>query len=89
MRPPAKVKILLMSSLDSLAVDVARGQGETLTSLADLMAIEPADQPRFFASLQGNFGRIFPSENVTADEVITSINAVLAEDAVLARYVAV
>ena len=36
-----------------------------------------------------NFGRIFKSENVTADEVITSINAVLAEDAVLARYVAV
>jgi hypothetical protein len=88
-RPPAKVKILLMSSLDSLAVDVARGHGETLTSLADLMAIEAADQPRFFASLQGNFRRIFPSQNVTADEVITSINAVLAEDAVLARYVAV
>ena len=88
-RPPAKVKILLMSSLDSLAADVARGRGETLTSLADLMAIEAADQQRFFISLQGNFGRIFPNENVTADEVITSINAVLAEDAVLARYVAI
>jgi len=88
-RPPAKVKILLMSSLDSLAADVARGQGETLTSLAGLMAIEAADQPRFFTSLQGNFERIFPNQNVTADEVITSINAVLAEDAVLARYVSV
>ena len=39
MRPPAKVKILLTSSLDSLAVDVARGQGETLTSRADPTAI--------------------------------------------------
>jgi len=88
-RPPAKVKILLMSSLDSLAADVARGQGETLTSLAGLMAIEAADQEHFFTSLQGNFERIFPNQNVTADEVITSINAVLAEDAVLARYVSV
>jgi hypothetical protein len=86
-RPPAEVRILLMSSLDNLATDVARGEGETLTSLASVMAIDEADQPRFFVSLQDNFARIFPDENVTADEVITSINAVMAEDEVLARYV--
>jgi hypothetical protein len=86
-RPPAEVRILLMSSLDNLATDVARGEGETLTSLASVMAIDKADQPRFFVSLQDNFVRIFPDENVTADEVITSINAVMAEDEVLARYV--
>jgi hypothetical protein len=85
-RPPAEVRVLLMSSLDNLAADVARGQGETLVSLAGLMAIQQADQQRFFASLQGNFVRIFPDQNVTADEVITSINAVMAEDEVLARY---
>jgi hypothetical protein len=88
-RPPAEVEILLMSSLDSLAADVARGDGETLRSLAALMAIEEADQPRFFTSLQDNFVRIFPSENVSADEVITSIDAVMAEDGVLRRYVSV
>jgi hypothetical protein len=86
-RPPAEVRILLMSSLDNLATDVARGEGETLTSLASVMAIDEADHPRFFVSLQDNFVRIFPDENVTADEVITSINAVMAEDEVLARYV--
>lgn len=88
-RPPAEVEILLMSSLDSLAADVARGDGETLRSLAALMEIEEADQPRFFTSLQDNFVRIFPSENVSADEVITSIDAVMAEDVVLRRYVSV
>ncbi|MEM7024828.1 MAG: DUF3015 domain-containing protein [Pseudomonadota bacterium] len=86
-RSPTKVKILLISSLDNLATDVARGQGETLESLAALMDVEQTDKPRFFATLQGDFGRIFPSENVTADEVIVSINAVLAEDARLQRYV--
>jgi Protein of unknown function (DUF3015) len=86
-RPPAQVKILLMSSLDNLATDVARGEGETLTSLASLMAIDEADRAHFYIALQDNFVRIFPSESVTADEVITSINAVMAEDAVLARYV--
>jgi Protein of unknown function (DUF3015) len=85
-RPPAEVRVLLMSSLDGLAADVARGQGETLASLANLMAIDEADQERFFVALQGSFVRIFPTEAVTADEVITSINAVMAEDEVLARY---
>jgi Protein of unknown function (DUF3015) len=86
-RSPTKVRMLMISSLDNLATDVARGDGETLESLAALMDVAPQDKARFFASLQGDFGRIFPSEDVTVDEVIVSINAVLAEDAVLQRYV--
>jgi Protein of unknown function (DUF3015) len=86
-RPPTKVRVLLMSSLDSLAVDMARGDGETLQSLASLLAVEEQDKARFFVAMQDNFVRIFPSENVTADEVFASMNAVLAGDAVLSRYV--
>jgi Protein of unknown function (DUF3015) len=86
-RPPTKVRMLLMSSLDNLAVDVARGDGETLTSLASLLSVEEQDRPRFFSALQNNFVRIFPNENVTAEQVLVSMNAVLAEDAVLSRYV--
>jgi hypothetical protein len=86
-RSPTKVRMLMVSSLDSLATDVARGQGETLESLAALMAVEPEDRTRFFASLQGNFERIFPSDDVTVDDVIVSMNAVLAEDPELQRYV--
>jgi hypothetical protein len=86
-RPPTKVRMLLMSSLDNLAVDVARGDGETLESLARLLSVEQRDKPRFFVALQDNFVRIFPNENVTAEEVLVSMNAVLAEDAVLRRYV--
>jgi Protein of unknown function (DUF3015) len=85
-RPPTEVRMLLVSSLDNLATDVARGDGETLDSLAQAMAIENPDRPVFFAALQDNFTRIFPNENVTADEVITSINAVLVEEPTLRRY---
>jgi hypothetical protein len=85
-RPPTQVKMLLVSSLDNLATDVARGEGETLDSLAKAMAIQDPDQAVFFTALQDNFTRIFPSENVTADEVFTSINAVLVEEPALRRY---
>jgi Protein of unknown function (DUF3015) len=85
-RPPTKVRVLLMSSLDNLAVDAARGDGETLESLASALAVQERDKARFFVALQDNFVRIFPSENVTADEVFVAINAVLAEDPILSRY---
>lgn len=85
-KPPTEVRMLVVSNLDSLATDVARGEGETLESLAALMTIEASDRPRFFAAMQRNFTRIFPSQDVTADEVITAINAVMAEDDVLSRY---
>jgi hypothetical protein len=86
-KSPSEVRMLVVSSLDNLARDVARGEGETLKSLATAMKVEDSDQGAMFTALQGNFTRIFSSENVTADEVIVSINAVMEEDAVLARYV--
>jgi hypothetical protein len=86
-RSPTKVRMLMVSSLDNLAADVARGEGETLDSLASLMTVAPEDKARFVDTLQHNFVRLFPSENVTVDEVIASMNAVLSEDAVLQRYV--
>ena len=85
--PPTEVRMIVVSSLDGLARDTARGSGETLDSLAQAMAIEPADRPLFFATMRGNFARIFPSENVDAQEVWTHIYAVMVEDETLSRYV--
>ncbi|MGH6944187.1 MAG: DUF3015 family protein, partial [Geminicoccaceae bacterium] len=86
-RSPTKVRMLMMSSLDNLAVDMARGEGETLESMADLMGVAPADKQQLFAALQSNFGSIFPNQDVTGEDVIASINQVLTEDAALSRYV--
>lgn len=87
-KPPAEVRMLLISNLDNLARDVARGEGETLQSLAHLMAIEEADKQHFFATLKANFGRLFPNPRVTADEVFVSMRAVMAEDTRLSGYLA-
>jgi hypothetical protein len=86
--PPAEVRMLVVSSLDTLATDVARGEGETLASLASAMEVEEADRAHLYGALKSNFTRIFPSENVTADEVLVSLQTVMAEDEVLRRYLA-
>lgn len=78
---------LASANLDNLAVDIARGDGETLASLASAMEVETADQPLMFATLKGSFDRIFPDDAVSSDDVLVQIQQVMAEDATLARYV--
>ncbi|HET6518462.1 MAG TPA: DUF3015 domain-containing protein [Geminicoccaceae bacterium] len=85
-RPPTEVRMLSVSSLDDLAREMARGEGETLNSLAALMGIEEEDRPAFFAATRANFDRLFPSPDTTADAMLVALNDVLTGDAVLRRY---
>ena len=55
--------------------------------LVSFGGVEDRDQARFRATLQANFARIFPSEQVSAEAVTTSMYAVMAEGDVLSRYV--
>lgn len=55
----------------ALASDIARGNGETLASLAALMNC--SDSAQVGAALQSNFKQIFPNYGVTPNEVTDSI----------------
>lgn len=84
---PADVRVVVASNLDGLARDVAKGEGETLDSLADAMTIDEADKLQFRTALKGNFARIFPTDNVSSEEVWAHIHAVINEDETLRHYV--
>jgi hypothetical protein len=84
---PDKVAMFIGPNLNRLAQDMSRGEGETLASLAEVVGVEEQDRPAFYRAMQRNFARIMPSENVTVGEVLVSMNAILAEDEVLSRYV--
>lgn len=83
----AEVRQFAAANIDNLAKDIARGEGETLASLASAMKVEGADQDRMFVTLKGNFARIFPDDSVTSNDVLVSIYDLMAEDETLARYV--
>jgi hypothetical protein len=85
--PPAKVRVLVTSSLDNLARDVAKGDGEALESLADAITVDKEDRSLFRTTMKNNFGRIFPTSDVTGDEVWAHIHAVMSGDEQLRRYV--
>lgn len=62
-------------NMDTLARDMAMGEGEALDTLAELMEVPTAERTDFYATLQGNFSNIFTSETVQAADVIDNIAA--------------
>ncbi len=85
--PPQAAAAFTASNIDNLARDTARGEGETLASLAEAIGVEEQDKPAFFAMSKDNFSTIFASENTTAGDVLETWYSVMAEDEVLQRYV--
>lgn len=73
--------------LEEVAQDMAVGHGEALTALTVAMEIEPSDRAHFNSTMHDHFGEIFPREDVSAAEVMQSINTVMAGDARLSHYV--
>lgn len=72
---------------ESLARDMAVGQGESLNVLAELLNIKSEDKARFFAVSKQNFSEIYSSENQNSLQVLSSLQTVMSKDAVLKAYV--
>ena len=75
-------------NMDALSADMARGEGEALTTVAAIYGIELSDRETFYALTQSNYGAIFNSADVTSVEVVASVRELMAKDTRLARYVA-
>jgi hypothetical protein len=83
-----KLSMFTGSNMDRLARDMSVGHGESLETMAELMGIEEQDKAGFFSVAQQNFGKIFSSKDVTAEQVLASLKDAMAQDAKLVRYTA-
>ncbi len=72
-----KVNVFVADNMDSLAKDIAKGNGEHLNTLASLMNVPQKDRTAFSATLQKNFSRIYTSDSVTPTDVVRNIEAVI------------
>jgi len=82
----AALNLYINDNLDTLAMDAARGEGESLETLASVWGVEDADKAEFIQATQANFDSIFSSESVTSEEVLSNLNRVVSEDEKLAAY---
>lgn len=65
------VKVFVAQNMDSLATDLARGEGEYLDTLANLMQIE--DKAVFNSKMKANFNNIYTSYGVSSEQVVENI----------------
>lgn len=72
---------------ESLARDMAVGEGESLNVLAELLNINAKDKARFFAVSKQNFSTIYSAENASSADVLASLQSVMSQDEVLKAYV--
>lgn len=74
--------------MEEVAQDMATGEGEALTALSVSMGIHAEDRAHFNAVMHQHFAAIFPHQDVTADEVMGNITAVMQKDQGLSKYLA-
>lgn len=80
-------KSLVGAVMDEFGEDVARGDGEALTAVAVSMGIDEADRPLFKSVMHENFTTLFPSRDVTAEQVTDRMVEIMRANDQLAKYV--
>ncbi len=60
------------SNMDQLAKEIAKGQGESIDTLAELLNVE--DKATFASSLQQNYNSIYTSQKVEMNDVLDNIS---------------
>ena len=83
----AQVVTFTNENAETLARDMAVGEGESLNVLAELLSIKAEDKARFFAVTKQNFSEIYSADNQTSVEVLASLQSVMAQDDILKAYV--
>lgn len=76
------------SNMTELSEDMAKGQGEVLTTYAVVLGVKPEDRAHFAEVTHNHFQQIFSRADITAEEVHSNTLAVLKNDARLAQYAA-
>lgn len=69
----ARLTEFVAANMDSLAKDIARGQGESLQTLVELVGVAETERAEAYATLQADYPSIFPSEEVEAPAVVDAI----------------
>ena len=76
----ARTRHYVSSQLDRIARDSAIGGGESLDTLATLLDVPVMDRLAFADLAQTHFDVLFPTDNVTSDEMLQTLARLMRED---------
>lgn len=79
-------KSMLASVMDEFSEDAAKGEGEAMTAVSVAMGVSAEDRAHFAQLTHSNFSTIFPNQDVTAEQVYTSLQSMMKSDTQLSKY---
>jgi hypothetical protein len=79
---------MVSSIMGEFTEDVAAGEGDALDTVAVIYGVEQQDRATFAKVMHENFAVLFPDENVTADDMMASIEQLMKADSTLSKYIA-
>ncbi|VFQ43257.1 DUF3015 family protein [Desulfoluna butyratoxydans] len=74
-----RMDAFVADNMDSLAVDIASGNGESLDALMEIAQVSGSEKAAACQALQANFDTIYPTVDVEHAAVSQSIRGVLAQ----------
>jgi hypothetical protein len=83
-----KVTVFAAVNSESLAQEMAQGQGEHLASLATLMGLPAEGQPAFFAMTQEHYTSLVQAGDTSPVAMVKALNEAMAAHPVLAKLAA-
>lgn len=72
-----KLNKFVSDNMDNLAMDIARGHGEYLNTLAVLLEVPETERASFYTQLQTHFSDIYTSDTITHLDVLNNIEIVV------------
>lgn len=78
---------VLNGVMDEIVEDTARGEGEALNAVAITLGVAKEDREDFNFLMNENFDSIFPHAEITAEEMLSTMQNLMKEDDTLKQYV--
>jgi hypothetical protein len=82
-----KASVFAAANYDNLAQEMARGGGEHLASLAELMGVSEPNRSEFFAMAQSRYARFVASDNRTPAAMIDTLRSGMETHPTLIKFV--
>lgn len=83
--PLKLAQVFIDENMDQLAADTAKGEGETLAALAEILGVEAKDSSSFNLTLQQSFDAMFSAEGTSAT-TFTAMTEAMAKEEQLKKY---
>lgn len=79
--------LYVAGNMDNIARDAAKGTGDHLHALADLLAIGSDDQAAFYQMTQAHFDELFAVDSSDPQAFLTRLDTAMATEPQLSKYI--